>query len=388
MKILLVARGTIGMGSFFQPLALTLATVADRLYVLGGKINRIDKVKEMSPGITWIEADTRNMFAFTWKLRSIYKQIKPDLIYFYNPGTIPCAYLSGIFFSRTKFVYHNDEYLEPKSFPIYKKFEKNFCQNACLVVCNEPNRARFMAAEYHLREAPLAVPGALSKFMAPQADAPAGWGKEKKDFVDLVYAGGIEESRLILYILRSLNFLPKNFRLTIFGQGATNNDYWQRCEQVIESSNLRERVIINNPIPNEELLQKLLKYDVGVLLYNDDTLGNYYCQPQKLYEYVACGMPVVGPNYAGMELTILKYGLGAVCHPKSPESIARAILQVAAPNSDERMNQFRRMRRVFFESLAYENNVSSLKEAFERIKEGEYAPGTLKKNEVGPRGTK
>ena len=111
----------------------------------------------------------------------------------------------------------------------------------------------------------------------------------------------------------------------------------------------------------------LFRSDVGLLLYNDNTLGNFYCQPQKLSEYLACGMPIVAPHYPGMELMVYKFGIGAVCDPKSPESIAQTVVSVAARSEVERQEQFLHMRKMFFDNIAYENEVAPLQKAFARM---------------------
>ncbi len=367
MNILLAVRSDLGMGSHIQPRALALAEAGHKIHILAGQIGKIDQVRQLHPEISWIDAGGLGVWHFARQLGRQVTHLKPDLLYVHSSWTIPSFYLSGSFLSGIKWVYHTDDYLEPKSYYFYKKLEKHFCHKALLVISNEINRARFMATEYHLKHKPLILPVTLSKKMAPPEDGFWAARRNGKPTLDLVYAGGIGPDRLIKEMIQSLTFLPENFRLTIFSRFQPEDAYWQLCQETIKSASLENRVICCNPIPNEELLQELLKYDVGLLLYDDNTLGNFYCQPQKLSEYIASGLPVVGPHYPGVELLIRKHGLGAVCDPKSPEAVAQAILAVAAHDKVARENQFLHLRNTFFQELAYENHSQALIQALAEL---------------------
>lgn len=69
--------------------------------------------------------------------------------------------------------------------------------------------------------------------------------------------------------------------------------------------------------------------DLGVIYLRDTPFGRY-CFPQKAYEMIACGLPVVASNIGAMP-ALLADNPEALYHPESPKDLARAItLQLVA----------------------------------------------------------
>lgn len=370
MKIFFIVRNNVGMGNHIQSQAMALSKIGHEVYVLCGKIGKIDRVREECPDIRWIESDSLDIGGFSRHVRQNLIKIRPDLLYVHSSWTIIPVLLARVS-KKIPYVYHTDDYLEPglyKRYKIYKAIEKLFCQTARFVVSNEANRARFMCSEYGLNKMPVVMPVALSEAMAPSEDSFRESINQDRKEVRLVYAGSFGRSRMIHTMIAALGLLNSRYTLTLYGNGWESKEYKSLCESAVNEAGVTDRVFFHDPLPNEELLPELMKYDVGLLLYNDNTLGNFYCQPQKLSEYVACGMPVVAPNYPGMDLLVHKYGIGYVCDPKSPESIAQAISAVTTRCKDEREDQFQHSRTIFFKNLSFENGVEPWIKALSSIK--------------------
>lgn len=63
-----------------------------------------------------------------------------------------------------------------------------------------------------------------------------------------------------------------------------------------------------DPIPHEEVISLLKKYDYGILAYEPSSLNNDYAAPLKLYEYINAGLKVICllPN-KGMDAIKINY---------------------------------------------------------------------------------
>ena len=61
-----------------------------------------------------------------------------------------------------------------------------------------------------------------------------------------------------------------------------------------------------------------------------------YTTPQKLFESMAAGVPVVASDLPGMAQIVRATGAGVVCDPTSPHAIAEAITQVMTVHPAER----------------------------------------------------
>jgi glycosyltransferase involved in cell wall biosynthesis len=75
-----------------------------------------------------------------------------------------------------------------------------------------------------------------------------------------------------------------------------------------------------------------------------ESLNEYYSTPNKLFESIAAGVPVVSSDFPERRMIILDTEtgpLGAVCDPRSPQDLARAIHEVTAGGQSAR-DAFRR----------------------------------------------
>jgi glycosyltransferase involved in cell wall biosynthesis len=159
--------------------------------------------------------------------------------------------------------------------------------------------------------------------------------------------------------LTAFQHLPKNYVLVFTGVDHREQD-WLKWKDVIEKAGLEYRVIILGRMPYSTVLDYAAACDIGVLLYPDDGVGNFYQAPGRLSEYLACGMPVVASSFPGLELLILKYGLGAVADPGSPVDIARSIRQITEMRPNKFMQMSDRLQRVARGPLAFDEQATTI----------------------------
>jgi len=85
------------------------------------------------------------------------------------------------------------------------------------------------------------------------------------------------------------------------------------------------------PVPPDELLAWVASADVGVMVNQPRTLNERLSTPNKLFESLAAGLPVVSSDFPERRRIIVDDPdgpLGAVCDPTDPASIAAAIRSV------------------------------------------------------------
>ena len=106
-------------------------------------------------------------------------------------------------------------------------------------------------------------------------------------------------------------------------------------EQVVRPPYLG-RVLLLPPVPPEDLLVWSASADVLVMAIQPTTLNHRYTTPQKLFESMAAGVPVVASDLPGMAPIVRATGAGVVCDPTSPASIAEAISSIVTATPEER----------------------------------------------------
>jgi glycosyltransferase involved in cell wall biosynthesis len=91
-------------------------------------------------------------------------------------------------------------------------------------------------------------------------------------------------------------------------------------------------------VPYDELVPYTASADLGILLYRNDCRNNYYCAPNKLFEYMMMGLPMIAANYPGLMPIVEGEQVGLCVDPESPAAIAAAVNRLAAdPGQRERM---------------------------------------------------
>jgi Glycosyl transferases group 1 len=302
-----------------------------------------------------------------WQILRVRLKRQTDIYYIAGSPVTPVALAALLFVPRRKIIYHTQDYLEPARFWFRAAVEKGFARRAGLVICNEPARARFMASHYSLSQVPMVVRTAL----------PAAWATPDRDPAirkDLLTSLGLDDLpkwKLVLHqgayadvrcgatLLRALAFLPHDY-LVVFTGTPPNSHAEQLARSAAQNLGLYRRIIFVNRKPFDELLRITASCDVGILLYPDDGIGNFFQAPGRLTEYIGCGIPIIASHFPGLELAVLKYDLGKVCDPQDPSSIAEALQLLGARNKQHQESDRIRLKNIAKGELSYDSMAEKL----------------------------
>jgi glycosyltransferase involved in cell wall biosynthesis len=138
-------------------------------------------------------------------------------------------------------------------------------------------------------------------------------------------------------------------------------------ESAIKQVGAEGRVKILPNLDHFDLLNYTVNADIGVLLYANNDLGNYFQAPGRLTEYLACGLPILASDYAGLSSLVNKFGIGDCADPTSPQEIAAAILRIEAIRARGAM-QPQQIRQTFLKHFAFERFAPSLLKAFDDLR--------------------
>lgn len=120
------------------------------------------------------------------------------------------------------------------------------------------------------------------------------------------------------------------------------------------------RVAILPAVPPSELLRWTASADVSVVAIQPTSLNHRYTTPQKLFESIAAGVPVVASDLPGMADIIRTSRVGLVCDPQSPAAIAAAIREIVAAPAAEREAQRALVLRVAHEQYNWDAQLATL----------------------------
>ena len=119
------------------------------------------------------------------------------------------------------------------------------------------------------------------------------------------------------------------------------------------------------PVPAHDVVRFAAGADVGIVPYRNTCLNNYLSLPNKLFEYLAAGLPVVASDFPELRRIVLEHGVGDTFDPEDAADIARAIRAVL--DDPERHLQLRDRARQAAEVYSWERERPKLLSLVERV---------------------
>jgi glycosyltransferase involved in cell wall biosynthesis len=298
---------------------------------------------------------------------------------FYVHGHVctPAAWITLAGLDSRRIIYHTQDYLEPGRHRHWEFFERRFARRAGEVISNEPNRARFMMSHYGLKNFPTVVPTLLPKGWPRPERSDATRDKLLRLFgpckidapVLIMHQGSFAPLRCGESLVRALALLPQNYLLVFTGMPA-DSEATRRLRVFAGSLGVAQRVTALDRLAFETMQQHSAACDLGLLLYPNDGIGNFYQAPGRLTEYLSCGLPVVTSNFPGLELLVLKHQLGTVADPQSPESISAAIRLIGDQGANNLRAWRQKLRELSLNELCYDRYAGRIDAAIRRAVAG------------------
>ena len=176
----------------------------------------------------------------------------------------------------------------------------------------------------------------------------------------LLYQGSIQEFRGIEESIEAVALLERCV-LVIIGYGY----HRPVLEAEVRRRGLGDRVHFFGPIPNDELLYYTASADVGLCVIRGQSLSYRWSMPNKLFEYMMAGIPVVASDFEEMGRVVREEGVGTVCNPDDPQSIAAAVRAIIDdPAADAR---FRAATRVAITRYNWDHEEQKLLALYRRL---------------------
>jgi len=86
--------------------------------------------------------------------------------------------------------------------------------------------------------------------------------------------------------------------------------YGDLVDDVINRSKSCNRIHFHPRVEHERVVEISQSADVGLAIIEDVSLSDYYCLPNKLFEYAFAGIPVLASDFPDMKRMIEEYKLG------------------------------------------------------------------------------
>lgn len=197
---------------------------------------------------------------------------------------------------------------------------------------------------------------------------PRGWYLHERfaiprDHQVLLFQGGLSAGRNLPELVQAMALLNSpRIHLVLLGDGQLA----QSLARLIERKGLQATVHLHPAVPQTELLAITATADAGIIPYQAICLNNYYCTPNKLFEFVTAGLPILASDLPELRRLVVGNQIGAVAELGSAAQLAAAISHFFA--DEPRLQAWRsRLLRVR-PALSWQQEGEHLKRIYEELR--------------------
>lgn len=147
----------------------------------------------------------------------------------------------------------------------------------------------------------------------------------------VLYQGGFSRDRGIEQLIEAIASVPDGV-LVLMGYGSLQSELERRAADPAAGGGVR----ILPAVPPDQLLAWVACADVVAMPIQPSTLNHRLTTPNKLFEAMATGVPVVASDLPGMAGIVRESGAGLLVDPTDPAAIAGALRELLASEEDRR----------------------------------------------------
>ena len=205
------------------------------------------------------------------------------------------------------------------------RFERKLITKADRVIHTTPMRAQWAADTYGIPVPTVVrnIPDVARDVRPVDLAAATGFPPGTKV---ILHQGNMQRDRGLEELIQAMAKLDDSYGLLLLGGGKMRG----ALEELVAERGLGARVKFHSSVPHAELLSWTAGAFCGVSLLRDTCLNHKYSLPNKLFESIAVGCPMVASNNPEIAAFVAEHGIGEVCDPDDPADIAAAIERLAA----------------------------------------------------------
>jgi len=269
------------------------------------------------------------LFEFIFKAYKRSKSYQPDIIHANDlKGLLIASRIKKYIKKDVQIVYDAHEYetevngLKGVQKRIYKLLERGLMKYVTRMITVSDTIAQEYVKLYGIEkpEVLLNVP----KFTFPENqeyDLFRQKFKIKSDQRIFLYQGYLMPGRGIEILLEAFIGLDYDKDVIVFmGKGSLSD--------LIKSYQKTGRVFFHDFVDPSEYLKYTSSADVGISFIEDISLSDRYCLPNKLFEYIFCGLPVICSNLPEMKKLVETEKVGIIANSNTVNGFKEAVIEM------------------------------------------------------------
>ncbi len=163
----------------------------------------------------------------------------------------------------------------------------------------------------------------------------------REDQIIVLYQGGLSKGRGIEILLQAFSELSDDkVVFVVMGYGSLES-------LVLEYQSKKSNIFFHPAVSPNVLLDYTSSADYGVLFYEDNCLNHRYCSPNKMFEYLMAGIPVLSSNLVEMKRLIEKNHIGVVATSNDAEGFRSALSSLRGMEYESLIRSVKSVRREY-----------------------------------------
>jgi glycosyltransferase involved in cell wall biosynthesis len=265
---------------------------------------------------------------------SIAIRLRADVYHAQDLYTLPVAWIAA-WWRRGRLIYDAHEYFpgtpslvnRPLERTIWRIVERFFIRRADRVITVCDGIADRLKEDYRIeRPAVIRNLPMVTSLSEERSSLLRDTCQLSDDQCIVLYQGALMKGRGLFTILDVFKeFLNELYHLVILGDGPLYSDLRKRTEFL----GISNRITFFGQIPMERLAAYTASADIGLCLIENAGFSYFYSLPNKLFEYIAAGLPVVASDFPEIGRIVRSGNVGILVDPADPKAIAEAIMKLS-----------------------------------------------------------
>ena len=250
------------------------------------------------------------LIEFYIKLFLFSKKLKPNIIHCHDVMVLPIGVLVKIFYNA-KLIYDAHELesqtngitpIESKIVYFVEKISWKYINNLIVVspsIVKWYNKMIGKKSTIIIMNAPFVEKNNIdneSDYLRKLYNIP----KPSKIFI---YIGGFMKGRGIEILMNIFKKEDINSHIVFLGYGELR-------DKMIKESDKCVKIHVHDAVPHEKVIPIAKSADIGLCFIQNISLSDYYCLPNKLFEYAFAEIPMLASNFPDIIEVVDKFNLG------------------------------------------------------------------------------
>lgn len=276
------------------------------------------------------------LFYASYNLRLFFYLLfrKTDFLLANDLDTLLANYYAKKFKSGVTLIYDSHEYFtgvpeltaRPKIQKIWKRIEKKCLPKVDKMYTVNQSIADLYKTEYGILVDVVRNISSLPSDIQTKNRKELGLPEDKE--IIIFQGAGINVDRGAEELTEAVKQID-NCVLIFVGSG----DVIAALKSKVKTEKLEEKIMFFDKVPYHQLLNYTRVSDLGVSLDKDTNINYRYSLPNKLFDYIHCGIPVLVSDLPEIKKIVTAFEIGTVISNHQPNEIAKKIEQIFADNN-------------------------------------------------------